>query len=84
MWKPGHYCWVVYCKNRLFHIRHDIVFRHKIPLGITDDLAPCPAINDSFPVKCDECGEEYLYRVSEVRRSELEVPETFTPHPSFW
>lgn len=84
MWQVKNYCWVVFCKNRWFHLRRSIFFRHKIPLGVTDDFAPRPALDGPFVVRCDECGKEYLYKPSDLRRSEQGVPESFTAHPRFW
>lgn len=83
---PGNnnYCWVVFCKNRWFHLLHNIFFRHKILLGLTDDFAPLPALDERFLVRCDVCGMEYLYKPSEVRRSEQAIPEGCTLHPRFW
>ena len=83
MWEDSHYCWVVLCKNRWFHARQNIFFRHRIPLAETDAYAPLPAIDQSFKVTCDSCGKEYVYKLSEVRRYEQELPESFTPHPLF-
>lgn len=79
------YCWVVFCKNRWFHLRQNLLFRYRIPLGITDDVAPVPKLKTGqFAAKCDECRKEYLYAPEDVRRSALKVPERFTPHPCFW
>lgn len=83
-WEGSRYCWVVLCKNRWFHLRHSFFFSHKIPLGITDDFAPCPKLDDHFVARCDECGKEHLYKPSEVRRSKQTLREGFTPHPNFW
>lgn len=84
MWGPSNHCWIVYCKNRWFHLLRDFRLRHKIPLGITDNFAPCPDLEDRFAVTCNVCGREYLYRRGEVRRSFENLPEAFTPHPRFW
>lgn len=83
-WEGSQYCWVVLCKNRWFHLRHNFFFNHKIPLGITDEFASCPTLDDPFAVKCDKCGKEHLYKPSEVWRSKLRLPKDFTPHPNFW
>jgi len=83
MWADSHYCWVVLCRNHWFHLRRNLFFRHRIPLAETDPVAPRPAIDRHFRVQCDECGKEYFYKPSEVMRFELELPETFTPHPLF-
>ena len=84
MWEDSRYFWVVRCKNHWFHLRQNVFFRHRIPLGETDAVMPRPAIDQRFRVRCDDCGKEYLYKPSEVLRSELkEVPDSFTPHPLF-
>ena len=83
MWEDIRYCWVVICKNHWFHLRRNLFFGHKIPLGETDAMMPRPRLEDRFRVRCDECGKEYIYKPSEVRRFELEPPESFTPHPLF-
>ena len=83
MWEDNHYCWVVLCKNHWFHLRQNIFFGHRIPLGEADAVTPLPALDDRFAVRCDDCGKEYLYKPSEVRRFEQELPESFTPHPLF-
>lgn len=83
MWEDSHYCWVVLCKNHWFHIRENLFFAHRIPLAETDAITPRPAIDQRFRFKCDSCGKEYLYKPSEVRRCEQELPESFTPHPLF-
>jgi hypothetical protein len=83
MWADSHYCWVVLCKNHWFHLRKNLFFRHRIPLAETDPIAPRPTIDHHFRVRCDECAREYFYKPSEVMRFELELPETFTPHPLF-
>ena len=77
------YCWIVPCKNHLFHQREYPYFRHRIPLARTDALAPPPLLSGRFTVLCDECGETYTYTALEVWRSEQELPESFTPHPLF-
>jgi hypothetical protein len=83
MWEDSRYCWVVHCKNHWFHLRQNLFFRHRIPLGETDAVAPRPAIDQRFRARCDECGKEYLYKPSEVLRFEQEPPPSFTPHPLF-
>ena len=83
MWEESRYFWVVRCKNHWFHMRRNVFFRHKIPLGETDAITPRPAIDRRFRVRCVECHKEYLYKPSEVFRLELEPPEPFTPHPLF-
>jgi hypothetical protein len=44
---------------------------------------PRPTLEGRFRVRCDQCGKEYLYKPSEVRRLELRPPEKFTPHALF-
>jgi hypothetical protein len=85
MWEDNRYFWVVLCKNRLFHIRKSLSlnYRERIPLGETDAVTPCPVVNCSFNVRCDECGKEYSYKSSDVLKFDLEPPESFTPHPLF-
>ena len=83
MWEETNYYWVVICKNHWFHLRQNIFFGHKIPLGETDALMPRPTLEGRFRVRCDQCGKEYLYRPSEVRRLELRTPDKFTPHTLF-
>ncbi len=43
MQENTNYCWVVTCKNYWFHLRRSVFFSHRIPLGVTDDFAACPA-----------------------------------------
>lgn len=83
MWEDSRYFWVVLCKNRWFHLRQNLFFRHRIPLAETDAITPRPVVDCRFRVRCDECGKEYLYKPSEVFRFEQEPPESFTPHPLF-
>ena len=83
MWVDSHYCWVVLCKNHWFHLRQNIFFRHRIPLSETDPVAPRPSLEGRFSVRCDDCRKEYFYKPSEVLKSELELPDSFTPHPLF-
>ena len=83
MWEDGRYFWVVLCKNHWFHVRRNLLFRHRIPLAETDSMTPSPAVDCPFRVRCDVCGKEYTYQPSEVLRVEQEPPESFTPHPLF-
>jgi hypothetical protein len=83
MWEDSNYCWVVLCKNRWFHFRQALLTSHRIPLGETDAVMPLPPLDGRFSVRCDDCGKEYLYIPSDVRRYEQELPESFTPHPLF-
>ena len=83
MWEDTNYCWVVLCKNHWFHMRQNIFFRHRIPLGQTDAVTPLPPLGKHFMVRSDECRKTYTYKPSDVRRVELELPESFKPHPLF-
>ena len=83
MWEDSRYCWVVMCKNHWFHLRQNLFFGHRIPLGEADAYTPPPNLQDSFTVRCDECHKEYRYKPSEVMRFEQELPASFSPHPLF-
>ena len=83
MWEDANYCWVVLCKNHWFHMRQNFLFRHRIPLCETDAVAPLPRLGKHFTVRCDDCRKVYTYKPKDVRRAELELPETFKPHPLF-
>jgi hypothetical protein len=77
------YFWVVLCKNHKFHKHQNLFFEHKIPLGETDAIQPPPDLNGGLKVRCDDCGQEYTYKPKDLLRIELELPESFTPHPLF-
>jgi hypothetical protein len=77
------YVWVVICKNQRFHRRQNLFFGHKIPLGEADPFLPPPALDNRIHVRCDDCGEEHAYQPTDVMRVELELPDSFTPHPFF-
>ena len=81
-WENRTCCWVVICKNKKAHREANIMFGHKILLGETDSFEPVP-VSGPFLVQCDECGEEQSYVPDEVLRLEVELPESFTPHPRF-
>jgi len=83
VWEDNSYFWVVTCKNHLYHIPRNFIYRHKILLAETDAVASRPPVRDPFKVRCDICGMEYIYRPSEVLRIEREIPEGFVPHPLF-
>jgi FtsZ-interacting cell division protein ZipA len=83
MWEDANYYWVVLCKNFWFHMRQNVFFRHKIPLGETDAVTPLPPLGKRFTVRCDECRKTYTYKPEDVRRIELELPKSFKPHPLF-
>jgi hypothetical protein len=81
MWVDSHYCWVVLCKNHWFHLQQNPFFRHRIPLAETDPVTPLPTLQGRFRVRCDDCRKEYFYKPSDVLKSELELPDSYTPHP---
>ena len=83
MWDDINYCWVVLCKNHWFHMRKNLFFRHRIPLGETDAVSPPPSLHAGFKVRCDACRKEYEYEPSDLLRHEVKPEETFTPHPLF-
>jgi len=70
-------------RRNFFHLRHNIFYRHRIPLGETDAVSSRPSLQGQFRVRCDLCGKEYLYKPSDVSRVEKEIPESFIPHPLF-
>jgi serine/threonine protein kinase len=82
MWQDIHYSWVVLCKNYFFHMRQNLFFRHRIPLAYTDPFSPVPDVEGPFKVRCDDCGKTFVYKRSDLRRFEGEVPK-FTTHPLF-
>jgi len=83
------YCWIVTCKNHLFHQQREYLYfrhpyiTHRIPLAPTDAFAPLPTLDDHFLVQRNECGATYTYTPAEVCRAEQELPESFTSHPLF-
>ncbi len=83
MWVDSYYCWVVLCKNHWFHLRQNLFFRHRIPLAETDPVATRPSLEGRFRVRCDNCRKEYFYKPSDVLKSEIELPDSFAPHPLF-
>jgi hypothetical protein len=40
----------------------------------------CP---DKIEVRCDSCSEEYSFKPKTIMRDEVQVPESFMPHPLF-
>jgi hypothetical protein len=82
MWEDITYTWVVLCKNYFFHMRQNLFFRHRIPLVYTDPFSPVPDVEGPFQVRCDDCGKTYVYKRSDLRRYQGEVPK-FTTHPLF-
>ena len=83
MWDTSEYCWLVICKNKKFHSQENELFGHRILLGQTDAFSPRPALSGNLAVRCDRCGEEYVYEPAEVMRYEESLPDSFTPHPLF-
>ena len=83
MWEDSNYCWIVLCKNHWFHLMHNLLFKHRIPLGFTDAYMTLPPLNGPFSVQCDVCGAVYSYEPSEVLRVEQDLPDSFKPHPLF-
>jgi len=83
MWVDSQYCWVVLCKNHWFHRRHNLFYRHKIPLAETDSVATRPSLEGRFSVRCDDCRKEYFYDPTEVLKFEQELPDSFVPHALF-
>ena len=83
MWEDISYCWVVTCKNHIYHIPRNFIYKHKILLAEADAVTSRPPIHGPFCVRCDMCGKEYVYKPSDVLRIEKELPEGFVPHPLF-
>lgn len=77
------YFWVVICKNHRFHHKGNIGYEHKILLGEADAYAALPMLPEAIEVRCDNCGDSYSYKRREIMRDEVQVPETFAPHPLF-
>ena len=82
-WDENNYCWIVFCKNRWFHWRQNLFYRHRILLGETDEVSPPPEFKGAFLAKCDSCGKEYTYKRRDVLRHEEELPKGFKPHALF-
>ena len=81
-WSNATYFWVVICRNVKAHKGENVMFGHKVALAETDAFEALP-VTGPLLVKCDGCGEEYIYEPSEVLRLEMEAPEHFTTHPRF-
>jgi hypothetical protein len=64
-------------------MRQNIFFRHRIPLSQTDAVSALPPLSKPFTVQCDECRKTYTYEPEDVRKVELEPPDSFKPHPLF-
>lgn len=77
------YFWVVVCKNHRVHHKGNTGYEHKILLGEADAFGGLPMLPETIEVRCNSCGEEYLYKQKEVMRDEIQMPETFVPHPLF-
>lgn len=77
------YFWVVICKNQRVHHKENTSYAHQIALGETDAFSPLPMLTEQLRVRCDQCGEEYSYKQTEVLRNEIAVPDRFVPHPLF-
>ena len=82
-WEDASYCWVVICKNRRFHRHAGTDIGYKIPLAETDAFSPRPDISAPFPVRCPDCSEEYSYKPEDIQRVELNLVDSFAPHPRF-
>ena len=83
MWEDSSYCWVVTCKNHIYHIPRNFIYRHKILLAEADAVTSRPPVHGPFSVRCDMCGKEYVYKPSDVLRLEKQLPEGFVAHPLF-
>jgi len=83
LYMANQYYWAVLCKNRWFHRRQNLFVDHKILLGETDPYQPLPEFSAGLSIRCDDCGREYPYAVSDVVRVQLEPPDSFSPHPFF-
>ena len=77
------YYWLVVCKNHRFHHKGNIGYEHKILLGEADAFGGPPTLPEKVEIRCDSCGEAYSYKRKEVMRDEVQVPESFVPHPLF-
>ena len=40
MWEDISYCWVVTCKNHIYHIPRNFIYKHKIPVSYTHLTLP--------------------------------------------
>jgi len=48
MWEDISYCWVVTCKNHIYHIPRNFIYRHKILLAEADAVTSRPPIHGPF------------------------------------
>jgi hypothetical protein len=83
MTRGSEYFWVVLCKNNRFHHQRSLFYSQQIVLGETDAFSSLPMLTQQFTVRCDDCGEEYLYKPDDILRNEISIPEGFAPHPLF-
>jgi len=60
-----------------------ISFYVRILLCETDAFSSLPVLPDTIEVRCDSCGQAYSYKRSEISRGDVQVPESFVPHPLF-
>ncbi len=79
------YFWVVICKNQRFHHKGNTSYAHQIALAETDAYSPLPVqpTIGYLNVRCNQCGADYSYKVSEIMRNEMAVPSDFVTHPVF-
>ena len=42
MWEDVSYCWVVTCKNHIYHVPRNFIYKHKIPLAEADAVTSRP------------------------------------------
>lgn len=59
-WSNDNDFWVVICRNIKAHKNENVMFGHKILLTETDAFEALP-VTGSLLVKCDGCGEEYIF-----------------------
>lgn len=83
LWENARYVWVVVCKNKKAHRHAGAALTYKIPLAETDAVSGMPDISAPFLVKCPNCSGEYRYDPGEVMNVELDVVDSFVPHPLF-
>jgi hypothetical protein len=46
MWEDISYCWVVTCKNHIYHVPLNFIYKHKIPLAEADAVTSRPLSTD--------------------------------------
>ena len=74
MLRESDYFWVALCKNHRFHHQGNISYAHQIALGETDAFSPLPMLTQRVTVRCDNCGEEFHYKPTEILRNVMEIP----------